>query len=422
VHNAIGGTEFHVDIRERSAKLAARSRIKIAVRHHAGKLPLQEFPHMKSARPSVIWIGTLAAITLLVVLLHEILLPFVAGIALAYLLAPVVDRIERIGVNRTLATLGIVGLFIIGVGGVLVLAIPLLATEIAAFIEKVPEYIARLQAFANDPGRPWLRKLIGEGLNDAEQSAGQIASLAADWIPTFLRSLWSDSQAVMSILSLMVVTPIVTIYLLMDWKNLIASIDRSIPKGEREHILALAGELDDTIAGFLRGQGTICLILALYYALALWLIGLNHGILIGLAAGLISFVPYLGSFTGLVMSLCVVVLQFWPSWTMIPVVVGIFLAGQAIADYVLSPYLIASRVQLNPVWVMFAITAFGYLFGFVGLLIAVPLAAAIGVVIRFAIREYHLRPPEVVNEPAPSLPLQEVLPPRKNWLKAIFGK
>ena len=375
-----------------------------------------EYRFKTAARPSVIWIGTLAAIALLVVLLHEILLPFVAGIALAYLLAPVVDRIERLGVNRTVAALGIVGVFIIGVGGVLVLVIPLLGSEIAAFIEKVPEYIARLQAFANNPDRPWLRKLIGEGLSEAEQSAGQIATMAADWIPTFLRSLWSDSQAVISILSLMVVTPIVTIYLLMDWKHLIALINRSIPTAEREPILALAGEIDDTIAGFLRGQGTICLILAFYYALALWLIGLNHGILIGLAAGFISFIPYLGSFSGLVLSLCVVVLQFWPSWTMIPVVLGIFLVGQAIADYVLSPYLIASRVQLNPVWVMFAITAFGYLFGFVGLLIAVPLAAAIGVVIRFAIRQHLFTPPE----PAPAPPPQEIPPPRKNWLKAVF--
>ena len=232
-----------------------------------------EYRFKTAARPSVIWIGTLAAIALLVVLLHEILLPFMAGIALAYLLAPVVDRIERLGVNRTVAALGIVGVFIIGVGGVLVLVIPLLGSEIAAFIEKVPEYIARLQAFANNPDRPWLRKLIGEGLSEAGQSAGQIATMAADWIPTFLRSLWSDSQAVISILSLMVVTPIVTIYLLMDWKHLIALIDRSIPTAEREPILALVGEIDDTIAGFLRGQGTICLILAFYYALALWLIG-----------------------------------------------------------------------------------------------------------------------------------------------------
>jgi predicted PurR-regulated permease PerM len=377
---------------------------------------------MKAARPSAIWIGTLAAILLLVYLLREILLPFVAGIALAYLLAPVVDRIERMGVNRSVATLGIVGIFIIGVGGVAFLVIPLLGSELAAFIEKVPTYIARLQAFANDPSRPWLRKLIGEGLSEAEQSAGQIASFAADWIPTFLASLWSDSAAVFSVLSLMVVTPIVTIYLLIDWKNLIATIDRAIPAGERGHVLALAGELDDTIAGFLRGQGTICLILSIYYALALWLAGLNHGILIGIAAGLISFIPYLGSFAGLAASLCVAVLQYWPSWTMLPVVAAIFLAGQAIADYVLAPYLVASRVHLNPVWVMFAIAAFGYLFGFVGLLIAVPLAAAIGVTIRFALREHLISLSETPPMPAPVPPLQEIAPPRKNWLKSVFGK
>jgi predicted PurR-regulated permease PerM len=364
---------------------------------------------MNVTRPSVFWIATLAVVAAIVVLLRDILLPFVAGIALAYLLDPVVERIERLGVNRTIATLGIVGLFIIGVGGVMVQVTPLLGTEVADFIEKVPQYIEKLQAFANNPGRPWLRKIIGEGLSEAEQSSGELTSVAADWIPTFLRSLWSDSRALMSILSLMVVTPIVTIYLLMDWKRLVAAIDSLIPAAQHETVLALSGELNDTISGFLRGQGTICLVLAFYYALALRVIGLNHGILIGLAAGLISFIPYLGSLTGLVLSLCVVVLQFWPDWTMIPVVLGIFLAGQAIADYVLAPYLIASRVQLNPVWIMFAIAAFGYLFGFVGLLIAVPLAAAIGVVIRFAMRQYQAiqlaptaAPPTVVSAPEPS--------------------
>ena len=377
---------------------------------------------MNPPRPSAIWSGMLAAIALVVVLLRDILLPFVAGIALAYLLDPVVERIERLGVNRTVAALGIVGIFIVGVGGVLVLVTPLLGTEVADFIEKLPQYMGKLQAFANNPGRPWLRKIIGEGLSEAEQSAGQLTSVAADWIPTLLRSLWPDSRGLMLIFSLLVVTPIVTIYLLIDWKRLIATIERLIPAAQRETALALTGELDDTISGFLRGQGTICLILAFYYALALWLIGLNHGILIGLAAGLISFIPYLGSLTGLVLSLCVVVLQLWPSWTMIPVVLGIFLAGQAIADYVLSPYLIASRVQLNPVWIMFAIAAFGYLFGFVGLLIAVPLAAAIGVIIRFAIRQHPFNPPEAANMPGPAPPPQEISPPRKNWLKAVLWK
>ncbi len=377
---------------------------------------------MKAVRPSTIWIGTLAVLALLIVLLHDILLPFVAGLALAYLLEPVVERLERLGVNRTVATLGIVGVFIVGVASVVVLAAPVLGTEIATFIEKLPDYIAQLQAFANDPHRPWLRKILGEGLADAEQSAGQIAALAADWIPTFLRRLWSDSAAVISMFSLLVVTPIVTVYLLIDWRHLIAVINRAIPTEARPIVLELAGELDDTIAGFLRGQGTICLILSLYYALALWAIGLNHGVLIGLAAGLISFVPYLGSLTGLLLSLCVAVLQFWPHWTMLPVVLGIFLAGQAIADYLLAPYFIASRVQLNPVSMMFAITAFGYLFGFVGLLIAVPLAAAIGVTIRFAMRQHLVNLAEVASTPPPVPASSDASPPRKNWLKAALWK
>jgi len=360
---------------------------------------------MNAARASVLWLATLAAVVVGVVLLREILLPFVAGFALAYLLNPVVNRLERLELNRAVAALGIISVFIIGVGVLMVLAIPLIGEEVATFIDKFPGYIGQLQAFATDPSRPWLRKIIGQGVNEAQQSLGELATLGANWIPSVLRSLWSDSQALISIFSLLVVTPIVTFYLINDWDGLIATIDRSIPVAQRETVRTLAREIDDTLAGFVRGQGTICLILAVYYASALRLIGLNHGILIGLAAGLISFIPYLGSLIGLVLSLCVVMLQFWPGWTLIPVVLGIFVAGEAIADYALAPYLIASRVHLNPVWVMFAIAAFGYLFGFVGLLIAVPLAAAIGVVIRFAMRQYQisqLEPAAVVSAPEPS--------------------
>ena len=360
---------------------------------------------MNAPRPSVLWLATLAVVAAIVVLLHGVLLPFVAGIALAYLLNPVVNWLERLGLNRAVAALGIISVFIIGVGVLMVLAIPIIGEEVATFIDKFPVYIRQLQAFATDPSRPWLRKIVGEGLNEAEQSLGELATFGANWIPSVLRSLWSDSQALISIFSLLVVTPIVAVYLLNDWDGLIAAIDRSVPVAQRETVRTLSRDIDDTLAGFLRGQGTICVILALYYASALRLIGLNHGILIGLAAGLISFIPYLGSLIGLVLSICVVVLQFWPSWTMIPVVLGIFVAGQAIADYALAPYLIASRINLNPVWVMFAIAAFGYLFGFVGLLIAVPLAAAIGVVIRFAMRQYEvsqLEPITVVGAPEPS--------------------
>jgi predicted PurR-regulated permease PerM len=377
---------------------------------------------MKVARPSVAWIAALAAVVATIILLREILLPFVAAIALAYLLDPVVGRIERLGVSRAAAAIGIIFFFYLGLAFALALAIPVIGSELATLIDKLPDYIGQLQALAADPKRPWLRKIIGEGLVEAEQSAGQLATMAADWIPRFLRSVWSDSRAVVSIFSLLVVTPIVTFYLVKDWKRLTAAIDRSIPAPQRKTVWALAGELNDTIAGFLRGQGTICLILALYYALALWLIGLNHAILIGVAAGLISFIPYLGSLTGLAVSLFVVLLQFWPSWTLIPIVLAIFVVGQGIADYVLAPFLIAERVHLNPVEVMFAVAAFGYLFGFVGLLVAVPLAAAIGVIVRFAMRQYIERASAAASAPVLAPPPEEIPASRKNWLKAALWK
>jgi predicted PurR-regulated permease PerM len=404
-----------VDIWPQSAKCELQSATKFCgmARH---PLP-QKVRIMNLGRPAIIWAATIVAVLLLVVLLRAILLPFVAAIALAYLLDPVVDWLHRFGVNRTFAAFAMLATFLAAVGGIGVLAVPIIGAEIADFIEKVPGYIAQLQALAADPARPWLRKVVGAGLSEAEQSAGEIATFAADWIPSLLRSVWSDSQAVISLFSLLVVTPIVTFYLLKDWKRVIETINRSIPEAQRGTVQELAKELDDTISGFLRGQGTICLVLACYYGLALHLIKLNHGVLIGLFAGLISFIPYLGSFAGLLLSICVALLQFWPSWTEIPIILAIFISGQAIADYALAPYLIASRVHLNPVWVMFAIAAFGYLFGFVGLILAVPLAAAIGVVIRFAAKHYVEASPGVTAPLVPPSPQQDVPAPRRNWLK-----
>jgi predicted PurR-regulated permease PerM len=144
---------------------------------------------MNAARSSMVWIATLAVIAAMVVLLREILLPFVAGFALAYLLNPVVNRLEQLELNRAVAALGIISLFIIGVGVLMVLAIPIIGEEIADFIEKVPQYIGQLQAFATDPSRPWLRKIIGQGVNEAQQSLGELATLGANWIPSVLRSL-----------------------------------------------------------------------------------------------------------------------------------------------------------------------------------------------------------------------------------------
>ena len=334
----------------------------------------------------------LAAVIVVVVLLREILLPFVAGMVLAYLLDPLAGRLERLGLNRLLATLVIVALFIAGATTLILMTAPIIARELAYFIESSPRYLRQLQALATGLETPWLRTIIADGMGQAEKSVSELTALGAGWLARFLESVWSGGRALITVFSLAVVAPIVACYLVYDWQRMIAGVDRWVPPVHRDTVRALAREIDDTIGGFVRGQGLLCLILGAFYGLALTLIGLRHGVLIGLSAGLISFVPYLGSLLGLLVSTCVAIAQFWPSWTLIAIVPAIFLIGQLLADYLLSPYLVGRRVKLNPVWLMFALFAFGYLFGFVGLLIAVPLAAAIGVLVRFALARYYASP------------------------------
>jgi predicted PurR-regulated permease PerM len=347
---------------------------------------------MTWSRPVTFWIGLGVVFLAAVVVLREILLPFVAGLVLAYLLNPLANRLERLGLNRLVAALVIIGGSAILFVGLLLLTVPLIARELAYFLDNLPVYFRQLEMLTNDESRPWLKKLVGEGLGSAEQSIGELASLAVDWFGRMIRSVWSGGEALISVFSLAIVTPVVAGYLIYDWNEMLAAVDNWTPPAHRATVRALAREIDDTIGGFVRGQGTLCLILSAFYALALTLAGLHHAILIGLAAGLISFVPYLGSLTGLVVSICVAIAQFWPNWIAIAVIPIIFVVGQAIADYVLSPYLVGRRVNLHPVWMIFALFAFGYLFGFVGLLLAVPLAAACRVLLRFALERYYASP------------------------------
>jgi len=372
-------------------------------------------PPLTSMRPTgqlIFWIASLALLVLAAVLLREVLLPFVAGLALAYLLNPLVNRLERLGLNRAVATLFILVTFYVGVIALLVVAIPTITTEIALLIEKVPTYIKRLQALLVDPSHPSLGKVLDVGIAQAEQSSSELASVGAGWLTEFLRSLWSGGRALLSIFSLLVVTPIITAYLVHDWNRLIAALDNFVPAAQRNTVRALAREIDGTIDAFLRGQGTICLILGIFYALALRTIGLDHGLLIGIVSGLLAFIPYFGSLTGLLLSLSVAAVQFGLTWTPILLILAIFLVGQSLADYALAPYLVGNKVHLNPVWLMFALFSFGYLFGFVGLLIAVPLAASIGVLLRFALRGNATAPSdyEVSGEFGPKVDLGTTLP------------
>jgi predicted PurR-regulated permease PerM len=347
---------------------------------------------MGVARRVWFWLSIVALFAGALWLLSGILLPFVAGMALAYLLDPVASRLERLGVKRFVSALLIVGIFVLAVPLLAILVIPILAAQLADFIEKLPGYVTHLQALVTDPSRDWLRKIVGEGWAEAGTSTGDLVRQSMGWLTAFLRSLWSGGRALISFFSLAVVTPVVAFYLLCDWKRMIATIDDWIPRPQLGVVRMLAREIDAAIAGFVRGQSGVCLILGTYYALALTIAGLNFGLLIGLSAGLISFIPYVGSLTGLLLGAAVAAVQFAPDYVPIIIVVAIFLVGQFFEGYVLAPKLVGERIGLHPVWLMFALFAFGYLFGFVGLLVAVPVSAAVAVLARFALRQYLASP------------------------------
>ncbi len=345
---------------------------------------------MSFERQLTFWIATFVVVVLLLWLLSDILLPFIAGTALAYLLNPLTNRLERLGLNRTLAALVIVSVVVLAFVFLILLIVPIVVDQLSALISNIPGYVTRLQALLADPSRPWLGRVIGSG--DTSKTIGDLVTQGAGWLAAFLRSLWSGGRALISVFSLMVVTPVVAFYLICDWPRMIATVDKWVPLPHRDTVHALAREIDTAIAGFVRGQTAVCLILGSFYAVSLSLVGLNFGLLIGLISGLISFIPYVGSMTGLVLSLGVAIAQFWPDWTWILIVLGIFMIGQFVEGNVLAPKLVGQSVGLHPVWLIFAMFAFGYLFGFVGLLLAVPLAAAVGVLSRFALRKYLASP------------------------------
>lgn len=345
-------------------------------------------PAITFERQVLFWLGALAAFVIVLWLLSEILLPFIAGLAIAYLLRPLADRLERLGVNRLVAALLLITVVVLAFVWLILLVAPIIGSQLASFIDNIPGYITRLQALVGDPGRPWLQKIVGEGLS-ADKSIGDLVTQGVGWITAFLRSLWSGGRALVSLFSLIVIAPVVAFYMVYDWHRMVRSVDAWIPIHQRETVRRLAGEIDAAIDGFVRGQTAVCLILGSFYAVALTLTGLNFGLLIGLVSGLITFIPYVGSMTGLVVAVGVAVAQFWPEYVPIATVLGVFVIGQFLEGNVLSPKLVGESVGLHPVWLIFALLAFGYLFGFVGLLVAVPLAATIGVLVRFAFNRYR---------------------------------
>lgn len=328
--------------------------------------------------------GIAAAVFFIVLwFLGDVILPFVLGAAIAYFLDPVADRLEAMGCSRTLATviitLSALLIFII----LALLVIPTLVNQTAALIAAAPEIAGRLQAFLTERFPD-----LGDANSTIRKSLSSIGETIQSKGGAFLETILGSFSGVINALVLFVIVPVVAFYLLLDWDRMVARIDALLPRDHAPTIRKLASDIDRTMAGFIRGQGTVCLILGTFYAVALMAVGLNFGLVVGFIAGALTFIPYVGALVGGVLAIGLALFQFWGEWWWIVAVWAIFQAGQFVEGNILTPKLVGSSVGLHPVWLIFALSAFGTLFGFVGLLVAVPVAAAFGVITRFAIDRY----------------------------------
>jgi predicted PurR-regulated permease PerM len=338
-------------------------------------------------KQAIFWLAAIAVFFAAVALFRAILLPFVAGMAVAYLLDPVCDRLERAGLSRTWATTVVTLVFLLLVVLAGLLLVPLLVGQVSDLIERLPAYLEVLRDQISAILASLETRLSPETLARVRatlaESSGRMVSIATG----FLGDLISGGVALANLLSLIFITPVVSFYLLRDWDVLVGRIDGWLPRASAGTARAQMRLIDRTLAGWVRGQFTVCLLLAAFYAIALTIAGLDFGLVIGLVAGLLSFVPFVGAAAGLLGAVGLAIVQF-DDWVRIAVVAAIFLVGQMLEGNLLTPRLVGDRVGLHPVWVIFALLAGGALFGFVGILLAVPVAAALGVLIRFLLERY----------------------------------
>lgn len=334
------------------------------------------------------WLAGLALFLTLLYALASVLTPFVAGLAVAYFLDPLADKLETRLKSRTAATALILLAFFAIVSGLAMALFPLLQAQVAGLVTRVPEAVAAAHDLI-DPLIAQAQKSLGaEEIQKLRDGAGAFAGNAVAWLIDVLKNLFLGGKAVVNTLSLLFIMPIVAFFMLRDWDKLVVQVDELLPRASADTIRAQFHEIDATIAGFVRGQATVCLVLGTLYAVGLTLVGLDFGLLIGLGTGLMAFVPYVGMMIGLSVAFAVALIQFSD---LLPfVLVGaVFAAGQTLDAAFLTPNLVGGRVGLHPVWIIFALMAGGALFGFTGVLLAVPSAAVIGVLVRFAIGRYR---------------------------------
>ncbi len=339
------------------------------------------------------WVIFSALALIALMLFSGVLLPFAVGFVFAYLFHPIVNRMRRAGIPRGAGAFAIVSVLIVALAIFFALVLPPVFDQLGQLVQALPGWYERARNYLAEHYGHYLQHISEPqkpgGPAPVEQQIGQHVT---PWLISQFQGLLKGGLDFFNSLALLFLSPVVTFFLLRDWDKMIASVQEFLPAQQVPAIAELATEMDSTIAGYLRGEFIVLLIVSGFYMVTLGLIGLNYGLIIGLAAGLFSFVPYLGSTCGFLVSGGVALYQYWPNYTMIALVCGVFVFGQLMEGNVLTPNIVGNRVGLHPVWLLFALVASGYLLGFLGLLISVPLAAAIGVLVRYAIRKYYESP------------------------------
>jgi predicted PurR-regulated permease PerM len=345
-------------------------------------------------------LGVAVVFWLVLELFASVLLPFVAAAGVAYFIDPLASRLQRAGIRRGVgAGLLIFALLALGLMFALLLY-PLILAQLGILIARIPSYIVLIRDLLNE-AVAHLQARLGPDFVDGKlrDLVSSQAGAMLCFLTGALRQLVGGGFALFNVLTLLVVTPIVAFYLLRDWPGVVARIDGWLPRRYEGVLRAQAREVDRILSAWLRGQAMCCVALALYYAVALSAVGLDLGLIVGLSSGVLSFIPYVGTVTGFFTSLALASAQF-QSWTGVGLVAGVFLVGQALEGYVIYPRFLGDRVELHAVWVIFALFAGGAAFGFVGVLLAVPAAATIGVLCRFWLRRY-LESPLYLDPPGP---------------------
>lgn len=337
------------------------------------------------------WFLAFVAFGALLWLLQPVLLPFVAGLVIAYFLAPAVNALAGRGVPRWLGALGVLLGFGLIASAIAMLMVPLIVSQVSTLLDSLPSYVEKVRDYYIPWVEKWITRFRPEDVERLRSAASQSAADVAGFLGNLLKDLVANGVRLIDAMAMAIITPVVAFFVLRDWPALIATVNNVLPRRYYDIILSQLKEIDSTLSGFIRGQALVCLSLGLIYSTGLALTGLKYSAAIGVTAGTLSFIPYVGTIFGWVTSLVLALVQF-DDWQHIAMVIGVFWSGHILEAYVLTPKLVGHRVGLHPVWILFALITGIKLMGFLGILIAVPVAAVLGVLIRFLVRQYRSSP------------------------------